>query len=58
MKYRLTKEIAEELFQEQPDTAHLYALEKMTTGQNPQMWRDVLAILDRLTNEGEKKCTD
>jgi hypothetical protein len=52
MKYRLAKQIAESLLEEYPNSAHLYALEKVNTSHTPNMWRDVLIELDKL--QGEK----
>ena len=54
MKYRLIKEIAESLLEDHPNSAHLYALEKLNTIgiQQPDMWREVLIELDKL--QGEK----
>jgi Ni,Fe-hydrogenase III large subunit len=58
MKYRFITEIAESLLENHPDSAHLYALEKLQGGQIPQipeMWRQVLIELDRL--QGEKNAS-
>ena len=57
MKYRLVKEIAESLLEDHPNSAHLYALEKLNTvgGQQPDLWRQVLIELDRL--QGEKNAS-
>jgi Ni,Fe-hydrogenase III large subunit len=55
VRYRFITEIAENLLETRPDSAHLYALEKLQGGQIPQipdMWRQVLIELDRL--QGEK----
>jgi len=55
VRYRFITEIAENLLETRPDSAHLYALEKLQDGQTPQipdMWRQVLIELDRL--QGEK----
>jgi hypothetical protein len=52
MKYRFITEIAESLLENHPDSAHLYALEKLQEGQIPNMWRQVLIELDKL--QGEK----
>ena len=48
MKYRMADEIAGTLMGQQPDTAHMYALEQVLTGNNPDLWRNVLAELDKL----------
>jgi hypothetical protein len=55
MKYRLTKQIAESLLEEYPNSAHLYALEKLNESHTPKMWRDVLTELDKL--KGEKNAS-
>ena len=52
MKYRLAKQIAESLVEDYPNSAHLYALEKLNTQSQPDLWRDVLIELDKL--QGEK----
>jgi hypothetical protein len=52
MKYRLIKEIAEDLLKEYPHYAHLYALEKLNESHTPNMWREILTELDKL--QGEK----
>ena len=50
MKYRLIKELAESLLKDNPNSAHLYVLEKLNTIgiQQPDMWRQVLVELDKL----------
>lgn len=48
MKYRMADEIAHVLMGQQSDTAHLYALEQILKGANPDLWRSVLAELDKL----------
>jgi len=48
MKYRMADEIAYVLMGQQPDTAHMYALEQIVNGQNPDLWRNVLTELDKL----------
>lgn len=50
MKYRYVKEIAKDLLANLPNSAHLYALERINTiGElQPDMWRQVLTELDRL----------
>lgn len=55
MKYRFITEIAESLLENHPDSAHLYALEKLQEGQIPNMWRQVLIELDKL--QGEKNAS-
>jgi hypothetical protein len=54
MKYRLIDEIAKSLLEDHPNSAHLYALEKLQTigEQQPDLWRQVLIELDKL--QGEK----
>jgi hypothetical protein len=55
VRYRFITEIAEHLLETRPDSAHLYALEKLQGGHAPEipdMWRQVLIELDRL--QGEK----
>jgi hypothetical protein len=53
MKYRLIGEIAKSLLKDHPNSAHLYALEKLNTigEQQPEMWRQVLIELDKLQGE-------
>ena len=53
MKYRYAKEIAESLLENLPNSAHLYALERINTiGElQPDMWRQVLIELDKLQGE-------
>ena len=48
MKYRMADEIASVLMGQQPDTAHMYALKQVIEGNNPDLWRNVLAELDKL----------
>ena len=48
MKYRMADEIAGVLMGQQPDTAHMYALEQIINGRNPDLWRSVLTELDKL----------
>ena len=54
MKYRYVDEIAKSLLENMPNSAHLYALERINTIGELQtdMWRQVLAELDKL--QGEK----
>jgi hypothetical protein len=55
VKYRLVTQIAEHLLGSNPNSAHLYALEKLDGSHTPEMWRQVLAELDRL--QGEKNAS-
>jgi hypothetical protein len=50
MKYRYVDEIARSLLENLPNSAHLYALERINTiGElQTEMWRQVLVELDRL----------
>ena len=48
MKYRMADEIASVLMGQQPEYAHMYALEQITNGRNPDLWRSVLTELDKL----------
>jgi len=55
VRYSFITQMAKDLLKIRPDSAHLYALEKLQGGQTPQipdMWRQVLIELDRL--QGEK----
>ena len=54
MKYRYVDEIARSLLENLPNSAHLYALERINTvGElQTEMWRQVLVELDKL--QGEK----
>jgi hypothetical protein len=54
MKYRYVDEIARSLLEHFPNSAHLYALEKIHSAGELQtdMWRQVLTELDKL--QGEK----
>ena len=54
LKYRYVDEIAKSLLENMPNSAHLYALERINTIGELQtdMWRQVLAELDKL--QGEK----
>jgi hypothetical protein len=56
MKYRTAYEIANVLLEQQSEYAHVYALEQITKGRNPDLWRSVLTELDKL--QGEKECKD
>ena len=51
VKYRFITQIAEQLLETRPDSAHLYALEKLNESHTPSMWRQVLIELDRLQGE-------
>ena len=54
LKYRYVDEIAKSLLENMPNSAHLYALERINTvGElQTEMWRQVLIELDKL--QGEK----
>jgi hypothetical protein len=54
LKYRYVDEIAKNLLENLPNSAHLYALERINTvGElQTEMWRQVLVELDKL--QGEK----
>ncbi len=54
VKYRYVDEIAKSLLENLPNSAHLYALERINTvGElQTEMWRQVLVELDKL--QGEK----
>lgn len=57
MKYRYVDEIARSLLEHFPNSAHLYALEKIyTVGElQTDMWRQVLEALDKIDEtKGEK----
>ena len=53
MKYRYVDEIARSLLENLPNSAHLYALERINTVGELQtdMWRQVLIELDKLQGE-------
>ena len=53
MQYRFVNEIARNLLENIPNSAHLYALERINTvGElQPEMWRQVLIELDKLQGE-------
>ena len=53
MKYRYVDEIAKSLLENMPNSAHLYALERINTiGElQPEMWRQVFIELDKLQGE-------
>ena len=57
MKYRLIDEIAKSLLKDRPNSAHLYALEKLQTigEQQPDLWRQVLIELDKLQGENNER---
>lgn len=58
LKYRYVDEIAKSLLSNLPNSAHLYALERINTvGElQTEMWRQVLVELDKL--QGEKHGKD
>jgi len=58
LKYRYVDEIARSLLENLPNSAHLYALERINTvGElQTEMWRQVLIELDKL--QGEKHGKD
>ena len=58
LKYRYVDEIARSLLENLPNSAHLYALERINTIGETQtdMWRQVLIELDKL--QGEKNAKD
>lgn len=58
LKYRYVDEIAKSLLENMPNSAHLYALERINTvGElQTEMWRQVLIELDKL--QGEKHGKD
>ena len=48
LQYRYVSEIARNLLENLPTTAHLYVLERLhVVGENHDMWRQVLTELDR-----------
>ena len=55
VRYRFITEIAKDLLEKKPDSAHLYALERLQGSHTPEMWRQVLIELDRL--QGEKNAS-
>ena len=55
VRYLFVTQIAENLLEKKPDSAHLYALEKLDGSHTPDLWRQVLAELDRL--QGEKNAS-
>ena len=55
MRYRFITEIAKDLLEKKPDSAHLYALERLQGSHTPEMWRQVLIELDKL--QGEKNAS-
>lgn len=51
---RFSREIAEELVKQYGMFAYIHALETMETREQPEskkLWRDVLSVLDEITNE-------
>jgi hypothetical protein len=55
VRYRFITEIAKDLLEKKPDSAHLYALERLQGSHTPEMWRQVLIELDKL--QGEKNAS-
>lgn len=51
LKYRFAPQIAEDLLNNEGGAAHLYALEKVQTTTTPELWRQVLIELDKLTKD-------
>ena len=46
-KYRMSKQLAQELIEQMGDNAYLFCVEKLSNGaEHPQLWRDVLTWLD------------
>lgn len=60
VKYRYVDEIARSLLENMPNSAHLYALERINTvGElQTEMWRQVLVELDKLQGEKNGKDND
>ena len=60
VKYRYVDEIAKSLLENMPNSAHLYALERINTIGELQtdMWRQVLAELDKLQGENNARDND
>ena len=60
LKYRYVDEIARSLLENLPNSAHLYALERINTiGETqPEMWRQVLVELDKLQGENNARDND
>ena len=60
MKYRYVDEIARSLLENLPNSAHLYALERINTvGElQTEMWRQVLVELDKLQGENNARDND
>ena len=54
MKYRMADEIASVLMGQQPEYAHMYALEQIANGRNPDLWRSVLTELDKLEEKNAR----
>ena len=59
LKYRYVDEIARSLLENLPNSAHLYALERINTvGElQTEMWRQVLVELDKLQGEKHEQDT-
>ena len=60
LKYRYVDEIARSLLENLPNSAHLYALERINTvGElQTEMWRQVLVELDKLQGENNARDND
>jgi hypothetical protein len=60
LKYRYVDEIAKNLLENLPNSAHLYALERINTvGElQTEMWRQVLIELDKLQGENNARDND
>ncbi len=60
LKYRYVDEIARSLLENLPNSAHLYALERINTvGElQTEMWRQVLIELDKLQGENNARDND
>ena len=60
VKYRYVDEIAKSLLENLPNSAHLYALERINTvGElQTEMWRQVLVELDKLQGENNARDND
>ena len=60
LKYRCVDEIAKSLLENLPNSAHLYALERINTvGElQTEMWRQVLIELDKLQGENNARDND
>jgi len=60
LKYRYVDEIAKNLLENLPNSAHLYALERINTvGElQTEMWRQALIELDKLQGENNARDND